>query len=104
MTAEENWNNGPELQQVKDALAKLFAEFTTADILVSRADSIFNPPELSNTASIPRDALTANLRTSTVVPLNRPEFSMAGMPRYDSDIHLKMQAELEVAFAHLKRF
>ena len=103
MTTKENWNNGPDIQLMRIALAKFYAELTTADILVKKAADVAQsaepqPPELGE-----NDALAAKLRTSTVVPLNRVDATKPGLPRYDNEIHRKMQAELEVAFAHLKR-
>jgi len=103
MTTKENWNNGPDIQLMRIALAKFYAELTTADILVKEtsASAAGLAPQQADVEH--NDDVAAKLRSSTVVPLNRVEASKATLPRYDNDIHRKMQAELEVAFAHLKR-
>ena len=103
MTTKENWNNGPDIQLMRIALAKFYAELTTADILVKKTADSGHAAEPQSPEAGEDDALAAKLRTSTVVPLNRADTSKPGLPRYDNEIHRKMQAELEVAFAHLKR-
>lgn len=103
MTAKESWNNGPEIQLVRVALAKLYAELSTDDILVKKADAEINQAQIAKADSGNSDVPPANITGTTVVPLNRSEILHSGMTRYDSDIHLKMQTELEAAFEHLKR-